>query len=378
MSPASVSVVRCSGYDVERVRDAVHSVLAPLGGMESFVHPGQTVLIKPNLIGGAPPENAVTTHPAVLRAVIEEIWGSGGTPVVGESPAYESFESAARKSGLLQVMAELGVEHAPFSASREIEISPVRVIPRIPVAAPVLDADVIISLPKLKTHGLVSYTGCVKNMFGVVVGTAKAKFHLRFQDRDVFSSFLAEIYGHVKPDLSILDGILAMEGNGPRNGKPVPMGVLLAGADGVAVDAVACAAIALDPRDVPPVAIAADFGYGVDRLEDITIHGPELSEIVWRGFDVPRSVRPSLRQRAMSGKIGRALRNALTTRPSVIRPSCAGCRLCARACPAGAITIAEGKARIDLDKCIRCYCCQELCEHEAIVLSTPPLARLLR
>lgn len=377
MSRSQVSVVRCPDYDRIRIKESVQALLAPLGGMRSFVLPGQTVLIKPNLIHGTPPERGATTHPQVLRAVIEEVRDAGGRPVVGESPGYESFRVAAGKSGLLTVIEELDVPVALFDTWTEVELGPGRLAASLPIATPVVEADVVISLPKLKSHGLVVYTGCVKNMFGVICGTQKAQFHLRFQDCEVFSRLLAEVYAAARPALSILDGIIGMDGNGPRNGDPAPLGLMLAGADGVAVDTVACRIVGIDPLKSPPIRIAAQMGLGAASLPQIDLSGPPIEALRTTNFRAPLAVRPSMRQRVMSGPTGRVLRNLFTTRPAVSPGGCRGCTICARACPAGAIEMRDGKAHVNYDKCVRCYCCQEVCEHGAIRLATPPLARFL-
>lgn len=378
MSKSRVSVVRCPDYDTARVKESVQALLAPLGGMQSFVSTGQTVLIKPNLIHGTPPERGATTHPEVLRAVIEEVRDAGGRPVVGESPGYESFSTAARKSGLLPVIEELDVPVVPFDTWIEIQLGSGHLVPSLPIAEHVVRADAVISLPKIKSHGLVVYTGCVKNMFGVICGTQKAQYHLRFQDREAFSRLLAEIYATARPTLSILDGIIGMDGNGPRNGDPAPLGIMLAGADGVAVDAVACHIVGIDPLESPPIRIAAQMGLGTASLGQIDLAGPPIDALQTGSFRAPRAVRPSVRQRLMSGRTGRVLRNLFTTRPTVNPSGCRGCTICARACPAQAMKMHDGKARVDYGKCVRCYCCQEVCEHGAIELATPPLARLLR
>ena len=377
MSESRVSAVRCPDYDTARVKESVQALLAPLGGMQSFVSAGQTVLIKPNLIHGTPPERGATTHPEVLRVVIEQVRNAGGRPVVGESPGYESFSTAARKSGLLPVIEELEVPIVPFDTWTQVQLGPGHLVPSLPIAEPVVQADAVISLPKVKSHGLVVYTGCVKNMFGVICGTQKAQYHLRFQDREAFSRLLAEIYAAARPTLSILDGIIGMDGNGPRNGDPAPLGLMLAGADGVAVDAVACSIVGIDPLESPPIRIAAQMGLGTASLRQIDLAGPPIETLKTGSFRAPRSVRPSVRQRLMSGRTGGVLRNLLTTRPTINLGGCRGCTICARACPAQAITMRGGKARVDYNKCVRCYCCQEVCEHGAIELATPPLARLL-
>jgi len=189
------------------------------------------------------------------------------------------------------------VEATPFETWRDVPLGPGSIVPSLPIAEPILEADAIISLPKLKSHGLVLYTGCVKNMFGVICGSQKAQFHLRFQDREAFSTLLTEIYATAKPTLSILDGIIGMDGNGPRNGDPFNLGILMAGSDGVALDAVACSIVGIDPVESPPLRLASEKGYGTVNLDSIHIHGPFIEELKAEGFRVPRAARPSIRQR---------------------------------------------------------------------------------
>lgn len=378
MSLVRISTATCLDYDEGRIRKALDELLEPIGGMSAFVRPGMRVLLKPNLIHGTPPERGATTHPAVLKAVVEMVRTCGGQAVVGESPGYQPFAVASKRSGLLDVIDRLKVDVASFADTVDVQLGAGHLVPSLPLAREAVEADLVINLPKLKSHGLVLYTGCVKNMFGVISGAQKAGYHLRFQDTETFSRLLAEVYGAVRPGLNILDGIIGMDGNGPRNGDPAPMGVLIAGADGVAVDAVACAGIGLGSTASAPVRIAARMGLGTADLEQIEILGSGFRTMADHQFHLPHSGRPSMRKIAMSGHLGKVLRGILIPRPSVRLSGCKGCRICVQACPAKAITLRGGVAVIDASRCIRCYCCQELCEHGAIHIVASPIARILR
>ncbi len=371
-----VCTALCPDYDENRLDDALRDLLAPLGGMGAFVSPGMTVLLKPNLIHGTPPERGATTHPAVLRSVAKSVVSCGGKPVVGESPGYQSFAAAARRSGLMDVIEELGLEWDPFVDTEDVHLGRGHLVPSLSMATAANRADLIINLPKLKSHGLTLYTGCIKNMFGVISGAAKAGCHMRFQDVETFSRLLAEVYGAARPGLNILDAIVGMDGNGPRNGQPAPMGVLLAGTDGVAVDAIACRSIGLAPEASLPVAAAAALHYGVNDLHAIDVVGPGVGNIERYAFNIPHKTSNSLRRLLTSGRLGRRIRSIATPRPLVAQSGCRACNICVKACPAHAISLQSGTAEIDNSACIRCYCCQELCEHGAIELSSPAFTRL--
>ncbi|HTG82284.1 MAG TPA: DUF362 domain-containing protein, partial [Geobacteraceae bacterium] len=233
----TVSIERCPNYEPERVKSALIRLLEPLGGMDAFVTPGERVLLKPNMLSAKDPEKAVTTHPAVLRAAIDLVKRAGGIPLVGDSPGIGDFRKVAARTGLLQVCEETGAALAEFSDA--VEVAGTGLFRRLELARPYLEADRIINLPKLKTHEMMTMTCAVKNLFGAVVGHAKAAWHLKAgADREQFARMLLEIYLLRKPDLTIVDAVTAMEGNGPGSGDPVDVGLLLAGTNAVAVDVV--------------------------------------------------------------------------------------------------------------------------------------------
>ncbi|HLO25930.1 MAG TPA: DUF362 domain-containing protein, partial [Geobacteraceae bacterium] len=234
----TVAITKAESYDRVTVKTAMLLLLAPLGGMKAFVRPGERVLLKPNMLYAKAPEFAVTTHPEVLRAAIELVQEAGGIPLVGDSPGFGDFRKVAGKSGMLRVTEETGAEPVEFSEALEVPAS--GLFKRFELARPYLEADRVINLPKLKTHEMMTMTCGVKNLFGAVVGHAKAGWHMKAgTDREMFARMLLEIYLLRPPDLTIVDAVSAMEGNGPGSGDPRDVGLLLAGINPVAVDVIA-------------------------------------------------------------------------------------------------------------------------------------------
>jgi uncharacterized protein (DUF362 family)/Pyruvate/2-oxoacid:ferredoxin oxidoreductase delta subunit len=367
-----VSIQPLADYAPERVRAALEQVLAPLGGMAAFVHPGQQVLIKPNLLAGKPPEKAVTTHPEIVRQVILLVQAAGGSVSVGDSPGIGKPESVARRCGILQVVLETGARFVPFTESVPINVRE-GTFHQLEVARAVLDAEVIINLPKLKTHQMMGFTGAVKNLFGAVVGMRKARLHLQAgADPAFFALMLLELAERLPPALSIMDGVVGMEGNGPGSGDPVQIGALLASPHPLALDTVATALVGLSARQVWTQRVARETGRPGSRLEEVTVIGPSLASLR------PRHFRP-----APSSDIGfglpapakRLLRNTLSARPEITE-QCVRCGDCVRHCPPQAMTLDQRGVRIDYQQCIRCFCCQELCPHGAVRTRQGALLRL--
>lgn len=367
-----VAIARAGTYEPAAVASGVSEVLTALGGMASFVRPGERVLIKPNMLEGLPPEKAVTTHPEIVRAVIREVKSAGGTPLVGDSPGVGGTIKAAAKCGILAVCNEEDVPLVPFDTTVEVSVPQGTTVKRLVLAKSVLEADKIISVAKMKTHSFTGVTGAVKNLFGCIVDTDKAQFHLRMKERKPFAGMLVDLARLVNPVLAIVDGIVGMEGNGPRNGHPKPAGVILGGADCFAVDQVMAAVMGLPTASLPVNVHARQLGLGAD-LADI--------EVVGSGREVRLSFIPPHNLESLEGRIHPWLvklgRSQLTTRP-VITAGCVGCGRCAEHCPPQAMTVISGRVKIDYSRCIRCYCCQELCPADAVRLEDSLLLQTVR
>lgn len=342
--------------------------------MNAYVKPGERVLIKPNLLAAKPPEAAVTTHPELLRAVIELVQQAGGVALVGDSPGIGSPRRVAERSGMMQVIEETGAEFVPFGETASVSGS--GTFRQFDLAQPYVRADRLINLPKLKTHEMMSMTCCVKNLFGAVVGTQKAAWHLRAgADKELFAQMLLEVYQLREPDLNIVDAIVAMEGNGPGSGDPLQVGLLLAGANAVAVDVIA-AEIASIPRKLLYIENAA---------RRMNLPGSDRAGIECRGLapgqaSVPPFTLPHLSdvQFGLPRFLKNRLRNQLTSRPEVLSQKCELCEICVRACPPDAIRVEGGRLRFDYQRCIRCFCCRELCPHAALKLKDGWLLGLIK
>lgn len=364
-------------YERDAVATAIAALLAPLGGMAAFVRPGQRVLLKPNMLAGKSPEKAVTTHPEILRALIGEVQRAGGEAWVGDSPGIGGCEQVARKCGILAVVEETGARLVPFSQS---QLAPQPATPdafqHLELAREVFDADLIINLPKLKTHQMMGVTCAVKNLFGTLIGMRKPQLHLQAgSDKARFAQMLLDLAARLRPALTVVDAVVAMEGAGPGSGDPVEIGTLLAGTNPLAVDAAALELLGLGPEDCWTQKLACAQN----------LPGARLGEVEMIGAD-PRHLRPARFCPAQATDVSfgvppfmqRRLRRSLSALPAVDRQRCRGCGLCVKHCPPAAMTLVEGIPRIDLHACIGCFCCQELCPDGAILTRQGLLLRLSR
>jgi uncharacterized protein (DUF362 family)/Pyruvate/2-oxoacid:ferredoxin oxidoreductase delta subunit len=376
--PPLVSLRRQDGYDPAEMRASLEALLAPLGGMGRFVRPGETVLLKPNLVFGFPPERAATTHPVLVRAVAESALAAGGTLRIGDSPGIGSGRSAGRRAGLVDALADLPVEWVEFTPVTVEDGT--RVFQHLEIAREAIEADVVLNLPKLKTHCQMLMTMAVKNLFGVVVGARKFQWHYRAgRDKATFARMLLEICRAAGPDLSIVDAVVSMDGNGPTAGSPNPTGFLAAGADPLAVDAVLVDILGIPREEL--WTLQAARAAGLTAWEDAGTAGARPEALRPGSWRLPETA-PGM---AMLGQrwihrvpvLGRLLRREATPLPRVKRDACVGCAACREVCPADAIRMAEALPEIDEARCIRCYCCHELCPHHAMGLRRGLLHRML-
>ena len=376
---AQVSAARCVNYRQEEVNAAVAKVLGFMGGMEQFIKPGQRVLLKVNALTMKLPEEAVTTHPVVIKAVAGEVKRAGGIPVIGDSsggmiagqaPTAQTF----RVAGMVRAAEEAEAELVNFDTTGVRAVESDGPIGTLYLATPVLDADVVISLPKLKTHSATILTGAVKNMYGCVPGHRKAEYHRMAPDFKDFARVLVDVYEATRPALTIMDGIVGMEGNGPSGGSPRNTGIVLAAQDAVALDAVVANLVGLAPFKVHTTRIAHDRGLGVGDMNQIEIVGEEPEAIRIRDFDLPSNIM----MEAMPGFIVRGLLGLLRARPEITESACAGCSFCVSSCPVQAIEMPGNVPCIDYEKCISCLCCQELCPQRAVQMKqVHPVGRML-
>ena len=372
---STVAVVPCRTYEPEEVRSAVQHGLALLGGCGQLFRPEENILLKPNLVRSAARERAVVTDPAVLDALIGNLKEAGYRKLTcGDSCGLGSTEGTAKACGLLDVLQK---QKVPLTDLHEGVKTTFGDGKTMMVAKDALSADAIVSIGKMKTHALERITGAVKNQYGCISGMYKKVGHTEYPNAESFARMLVELNQILPMRLFVLDGIVAMEGNGPTSGDPTPMQVLLFSTDPVALDAVFCHLVYLDPKLVPTNVMGETLGLGTWREENIRIVSPdgELSagELQKRyGNRKFRADRSPKRKKGVLDLLG--VLDHFGPRPVIDPKLCRKCGICVESCPVEGKALhfpEEGREKepvYDYKKCIRCCCCQEMCPHGAISL----------
>lgn len=375
---AKVAVVKREDYsDQQQVYHSLKLLLNHLGGTKRFVRKGEKVLVKPNVLAGEHPDKAVTTHPSVVAAIVRLVGEAGGVALIGDSPAVTKFESVSGITGMTEVAEEYGAALVGLSTPEEIAVRDAIIMRRLVVAREALEVDAIISVSKLKTHGYTMFTGAVKNLFGVVPGLLKSDYHLRMSRADDFAKMLLDVYTAVSARLHVMDAVWGMDGQkGPRGGRPRHVGLLIAGCDGVAVDAVATSIVGIKPDSVPTTRIGRQAGKGVGRLQEIEVVGEVLEDI--RVADFEEAKKAIGISDSLPPVLYKFLRNYVSNKPRIDPRRCKLCMTCCKACPPQAISRGrrEKGLHIDYDRCIRCYCCLETCPCDAVEVKEGLLAKL--
>ncbi|TKZ35486.1 DUF362 domain-containing protein, partial [Brachyspira catarrhinii] len=277
-----VALIKCDSYDLNKVKDAINRGINLLGGIDLFIKYGDKILLKPNLLASESAEKSVTTHPIVFEAIISILQENNKEKNInkisyGDSPGIGKGISVAQKSGISEVAQRLKIEYADFDEPIGISFNEGIKEKSFTIAKPIAEADTIISLPKLKSHALTVMTGAVKNQFGCIPGFRKAEYHLKLPDFDDFSTMLLDLNKLINPKLYIMDGIMAMEGNGPRSGNPKKLNVLLLSSDAVALDYVASQIISFDYNLIPTIKMG--FKLGFSNKENIEIVGDNIESV---------------------------------------------------------------------------------------------------
>jgi uncharacterized protein (DUF362 family)/NAD-dependent dihydropyrimidine dehydrogenase PreA subunit len=373
-----VYIARCPNYDPQIVERALYESLQAFSGQRALIKPGQRVILKANLLQAQPPERAVTTHPAIVAAVAKWVREAGATPIIADSPGglfnVRTLRHVYDVTGMMAAAEEGGAVLNYDVGTVRIDYPQGRAAKSFHAMRVAVKADAIISLPKLKTHGLVQFTGATKNLFGTVPGVIKASYHARFAAVERFSAMLIDILSHYEPILTVMDAVVGMEGDGPSGGDPRHIGLLLTSTDGVALDVVASTLVGMAPLSVPPIAAAVRRGLVTGKVEDIGVEGNSLDAVRVVGFKRPRT--GVQRVRMIPSSVPSWITDQLLASPQG-GSRCTACGVCVENCPVEAIAIVDGRARMDLERCIRCYCCHELCPEDAVEFHQSLLARLL-
>ncbi|NNF97770.1 MAG: DUF362 domain-containing protein [Desulfobacteraceae bacterium] len=358
--------VQKTAYDYDRIKPVVFNMLDTIA--TDRIGSGTKVLIKPNLLMPAHPDTAICTHPLVVKAACEYVLHRGGRPQISDSSAIGSFSKVLGTGGYAAVLKGLDVTAKAFSKTVRVNIG--EPYGTVDIARDAMETDVIINLAKLKTHTQMMLTLGVKNLFGCVVGSQKPEWHLRAgADTAFFAQLLVRIHEAVGPTFTIVDGVLAMEGQGPgRRGTARPLGILVGGENTHAVDKVICILLGIEPTRLYTYAAAEQLNVFDGRVHingDLSIVDDyEFSELG------PLIYGPVL--------LHKHIRKHLIQRPVSLKALCNSCGDCWRHCPAKVITDQKKGVTFDYDGCIRCYCCIEVCPRGAIAAKQPFIGKLVR
>lgn len=376
-----VSLQNCEDYSEAAVQRAIEGVFAPFGGIGGVVKAGDKVYLKCNFVAGKEPNRAVTTHPMITRVVAKMCAERGAVVFAGDSSGglYNKahMSKVYKITGTEDALAD--IEGASMNEDFESTVIAVdgKVTKEIEVTNSVLNADVVINLAKLKTHTLTRYTGAVKNLFGVIPGLKKVSVHGEFQEIGRFFDYLFDINVAMKEKVQfhIVDGVVAMEGEGPTAGSPKEMKIIMGGKDPFAVDYIGTSLMG-NPADFPQNELAAQRGL-LDG-DNVVVVGEKVQDRQ-SVFEIPaaRTDADLFKLKNYPKFVKSIIRKLTITYPTVAKKDCRGCKKCAEHCPPKAIDMSSGKAVFEYDKCIRCFCCQELCPFGVIKIHKPIGAKLL-
>ncbi len=383
---ADVALLQCESYSLVELKKTISDGLALLAFPMHEIR-GRTIALKPNLLSAVSPDTAVITHPVFFQAAAEIMLDHGARPILIESPAVSSLAAVMKASGYSQVVERLGIPVADTSIVAKITNPEAKRFKTFEIAQAFFDCEMIINLPKFKTHGLTYTTGAVKNFFGTVPGMRKSEMHLRFPDNIAFAESILDLYGAFlkgfdppRKILHIMDAITCLEGDGPgTSGKPKKVNAVLAGTDGLAVDCIATKVSGLSEELSTLLTLGYLRGYGVTSEHDIRVLGKSIHAMQVKGFV------PSAGQ-GMTGIIRlpfvkRILTDFFMSRPMIDDSKCTACCQCVKICPVQAMAKASNVGqppRFDYSRCIRCFCCMEACTDEAIFLKKGMLQWLIR
>ncbi|MHC1695189.1 MAG: DUF362 domain-containing protein [Eubacteriales bacterium] len=375
-----ITLQPCASYDVDVALQAVRACFDVFGGVEKVVGRGKRVALKVNLLMKKRPELACTTHPRLVEAVTQVLREHGNIVIITESPAGPFSEAQLRSiykaCGIDEAAASCGALLNYDTSSTAVPCPDGEVCKVFNLLTPIVEADAVVNLCRLKTHALCYMSAAVKNLFGCIPGMEKIEFHSRFTETNDFAGMLLDLCGMVNPTFSIVDAVMAMEGNGPSGGSPRYMGALVAGTNPYAADALCERLIGYGEGEVHTVALSVKRGL-TPPVGELEVVGADPADFIQKDFAKPDSYiggyTPKFR-----GIIGLDTVKKFRPRPVVEKKKCVGCGICVSHCPVATIRMDNKKAFVEPDKCIRCFCCQELCPQKAVKIKKNLLFRLLK
>lgn len=379
-----VSLRKCNDYEYDNIKKSIEMMLDDLGGIEKFVSKNSKVLIKPNLLMKKRPEEATTTHPMVVKLLCEKLLKLNCEVIIGDSPGgpytVSSLKGIYKSSGMKDVADELGITLNYDISDVKVENYDANALKYMDIITPITKVDHIINICKFKTHGMATFTGGVKNLYGCIAGLKKAEIHYRFPTEELFcEEVLLDICSYVNPTLTIMDGVVGMEGDGPSAGVPRHLGVMLASQSPYALDAVACKIINLNSDRVPTLRGSIKRGYIKENFSDINILGEDIEKLIIKDFKIPSTSKDfRLLKSSLPKFLHEPITKLITPKPVVRHKDCIKCGKCIQACPAKVMSFNENKVTINLDNCIRCYCCHELCPKKAVDIKRNFIFKLIK
>jgi uncharacterized protein (DUF362 family)/Pyruvate/2-oxoacid:ferredoxin oxidoreductase delta subunit len=367
-----VSIARCTDYQYNNVEKSVFQCLDEIPVIKQKVKSKARVLVKVNLLRGNSPEEAITTHPSVVEAIVRYLQGMGCSVIIGDSPGSalnfnEKLLHAVYKiTGMLDVAQNTGCELNYDCSVIEVVNKAAKIAPNMQIIKVINDVDFVVSAAKLKTHAMMTYTGAVKNLFGVIPGRTKIDYHLKMNNTDNFAALLVDICEYVKPLFSVIDAVEGMEGDGPAAGDKRYVGLVIASENPYALDLAALQIIGISPMDVPIMREVKRRNIFSGNLENIKVEGVQLQEIKLNPFKYPVTHGVSAMGSRVPKFVENFVLNHMRPKPVFNDVTCISCGLCAESCPPKAINMLNGRPVVSVEKCIRCFCCHELCPQKAV------------
>ncbi|MFH1403495.1 MAG: DUF362 domain-containing protein [Candidatus Altiarchaeota archaeon] len=370
----TVSLSECGDYTNDNVTASVEKSINLLGGIDKFVTKGERILVKPNLLRNSRPDEAIITHPSVVRAVVKALIDAGCEVIIGDSPGgplnKTYLKMVYKSAGYDKIAVETGAR-LNYDTSEILVSNPDgMLIKAFDLMGVYGEVDGVVSIPKLKTHMLTGITCANKNLFGLIPGLKKPGYHSKLHNVGEFSEMLVDLARLVKPRLTVIDAVEGMEGQGPNQGEVRKIGLIITGEDVFALDLIVSHIMGMNPARVSTLKAAMSRGLVSDKIYDVRVMGgnigdyvmPDFKHAVKGGWSIMSFLVPFSRYMIQTPKSNE---------------KCVGCGICAQNCPVNAIEVSDGHARMDLSKCIRCYCCHELCPHNAVDLNKSLIGRLL-
>ena len=380
-----VAAIKADSYEKNVLNDALKKIFNYFPEFLETIKPETKILLKPNVLSQTNPESCVDTHPEIIRAVINFIKPFGCKITIGDSPgnAKANVKEIFKNSGITKVAEEENVGISYFNDNiieYKNEKTKIKGMERVFIAKSVKEAYIIVNLPKFKTHNLMNFTGAVKNMFGIIPGFNKSKYHILYPTPKEFAKALLEVFTIAKPHFTIMDAIVGMEGHGPQGGKPKHIGAVIGGYDCVSIDTYCCSIIGYEKGDVYTNLYGDEYGVCNGDINRIELVGDDIIQFNNDEFELVKNLDYILR------RIPKALFSIITPiakkiriEPCIIKEKCTGCGVCINNCPAKTMLFDKNKkAKIKYKNCIMCFCCHELCSFKAIDIRRSWLAKKLQ